>query len=85
MDQKREYTRQRRLHVEGQSAQEYSLPDYQGDVKKILLQSAELMDGGRFQNGDSLDCIGSVIYKLVYLDSEGRITPVTFSSDYEMS
>lgn len=85
MEINKEFTRQRYVALEGQSASEYTLPDYQGDVKKILFSSAEAEDSGRYQSGDTLECVGTVVYKIVYMDSEGRITPVTFTGDYEMT
>lgn len=86
MELNKEFTRQRIIGVDGvQSAGDYTLSDYQGDVRKILFSSATLQDGGRYHNDDVLDCIGTVTYKIVYMDSEGKITPVSFSSEYELS
>lgn len=86
MELNREYTRERSISIDGvQSSGDYTLPDYQGDVRKILYTSASLQDGGKFHNGDALDCIGTVTYKIVYSDADGRVTPVCFSSDYEFS
>lgn len=86
MELNREFTRQRIISADGvQSAGDYTLSDYQGDVRKILFSSATLQDGGRYHNDDSLDCIGTVTYKIVYMDAEGKITPVSFASEYELS
>ena len=86
MELNKEYTRARHLSVEGiQSSADYTLPDSQGDVRKILYSSASVEDGGKFQNADSLEFVGSVSYKIVYLDADGKITPVSFNSDYEFS
>lgn len=86
MEISKEYTRARRVREEGYiSSGDHTLPDYQGDVKKILYSHAEAEEGARFESGDSVVCAGVVVYKIVYLDSEGRLTPVSFTSDYEMT
>lgn len=85
MELNREFTKHRSILQDGvQSSADYTLPDYQGDVRRILYSTAEVADGGRFQNADSLDCVGTVTYKIVYIDAEGKITPVSFISDYEI-
>ncbi|MBR7116633.1 MAG: hypothetical protein IKC87_02895 [Clostridia bacterium] len=86
MESNREYQRERQICAEAsQSVGEHILPDYQGDVKKILYSHAEAEPGGRYQSGDTLECVGVVVYKIVYLDSEGRITPVSFTTDYDVT
>lgn len=86
MELNKDFTKHRSVLADGvQSSADYTLPDYQGDVRRILYSIAEVADGGKFQNADSLDCVGTVTYKIVYVDSEGKTTPVSFISDYEFS
>ena len=68
-----------------ESTGEYSLPDYNGDVKKILAVKCKAFPSGCFSSDDSLEFSGSVGYDVVYLDSENNITHAEFSTDYESS
>ena len=66
-----------------ESVGEYSLPDYNGDVKKILLVKTRAYPQGKFVGDDTLEISGSVGYNVVYLDSENNITHAEFSTDYD--
>lgn len=86
METNKEYTRERRTLSEGNiSAGEYILPDYKGDVKKLLYQTARCECSEGYLNGDRLECTGVVVYDIVYLDNEDNLTPVSFTTDYEIT
>lgn len=86
METNKEFSRERIVLAEGvQSTGEYVLPDYQGDVRKVLFSRATAVTSGKYHNGDVLESAGIVCYDIVYLDSEGNITPVTFTTDFELS
>lgn len=67
------------------SATEYVLPDYNGDVRKILFTSAEVKPSGKFAGGDEVEFSGIVVYEVIYLDDENTLTSVSFTSDYDYS
>ena len=66
-----------------ESAAEYVLPDYLGDVRKILFTSAEARPSGRFAGAGEVEFSGIVVYTVVYLDSENDISSVEFTSEYD--
>lgn len=66
-----------------ESRAEYLLPDYLGDVRKILYTNAAVHPGARFMGDSGIECSGIVVYDLIYLDSDGNIGSVQFSSDYD--
>ena len=66
-----------------ESVTDYVLPDYLGDVRKILFTEASLRPSGRFAGGDEVEFSGIVVYNMVYLDSEGELSSVEFTSDYD--
>ena len=68
-----------------ESHADYVLPDYQGDVRKILFTEATLRPSGRFAGGDEVEFSGVVVYNLVYLDGEGALSSCEFTSDYDYS
>ncbi len=86
METSKEFSRMRVVELEGvESRGEYVLPDYKGDVKKILYSRAVAEGSGRYQSAGMLESAGIVCYDIVYLDSEDRITPLSFTTDYDYS
>ncbi len=67
---------------EVESSCEYILPDYMGDIKKILYSRAKGMPGGKYVSGADAEHSGVVEYEVLYADAENRLTAVTASSDY---
>lgn len=65
------------------SSTEYVLPDYNGDVRKILFTSAEVHPASRFADGGRVELGGIVSYDVVYLDSEGELSSTSFTSEYD--
>ena len=68
-----------------ESQTDYLLPDYLGDVRKILFSEASLRPSGRFAGGDEVEFSGIVVYDVIYLDADGGLGSVSFSSDYDYS
>ena len=68
-----------------ESRADYSLPDYLGDVRKILFTNLSLRPSGRFAGGDEVEFSGVVVYNVVYLDAEGNLSSAEFTSDYDYS
>ncbi len=86
METEREFLSERAngsLHTE--SVGDYILPDYNTDVKRVLLTRAEATDTGCFINGDAVDVTGVVNYEVVYIDSDNELTSCKFSTDYDAS
>ena len=70
---------------ECESTCEYSLPDYLGDVKKILTVSSSVIPSGKFVSDGEAEFSGVVTYDVLYSDSEGKLTHLTASSDYDVA
>ncbi len=66
-----------------ESSTEYILPDYLGDVRKILFTSASARPAGNFLGNDRVECSGILVYDMIYLDAEDNISSVQFTSDYD--
>lgn len=67
------------------SATEWMLADYQGDIKKILMQEARLLPIGKYAGGGAFEVAGAVEYTLLYADSENKLSSATFVSEYGFS
>lgn len=68
-----------------ESSVDFVLPDYLGDVRKILLSEVSLRPSGRFAGGDEVEFSGVVVYNVIFLDSNGGLSSVEFTSDYDYS
>ncbi len=68
-----------------ESSGEYSLPDYNGDIKKILHVGTSVVPSGKFLDGDSVEFSGIITYDVVYLDGENNVTHLGFTTDYELA
>lgn len=73
----------KKIQKELESSCEYVLPDYLGDVKKVLSSSAKAVPSGKFVADDALETSGIVQYDVIYLDSENKLSGASFSSDYD--
>ena len=63
---------------------EHVLPDYNGDVRKILYSEANLRPGAKFMGEDEAEFSGQVAYKVIYSDIENKISGTEFYSDYDL-
>ena len=70
---------------ECESSCEYSLPDYMGDVKKILSVSANTIPSGKFASDGQVQFSGVVCYDVLYSDFEGKLTHLSATSDYDVA
>ncbi len=75
----------KRTRKEVDSSCEYILPDYMGDIKKILSTKAKILPGGRFVSDGEVELTGTVEYEVLYADSENKLTAVNTSSDYSVT
>lgn len=75
----------RKIEKECESSCEYILPDYMGDVKKLLIGRARVIPTGKFAGNDTVELSGSVEYDILYADADNKLTSVLTASDYEMS
>lgn len=64
---------------------DYVLPDYLGEVRKILFVGAEARPAGKYTADGSAEASGIVAYDVVYLDGEGKLSSAAFTSDYDVS
>ena len=75
----------RHSDVSFECATEYVLPDYNGDVRRILYTSATVRPSGCFVGDGSAEHSGITVFDMVYLDGEGELGAVSFTSDYDFS
>lgn len=70
--------------INTESGADYTLPDYLGDVRKILFTECALRQAGHFSDDSGDEFSGIVVYDIVYLDAENKPTRASFTSDFEL-
>ena len=73
----------RRAEVYADSSAEWVLPDYNGDVRKLLLCDAKLHPTGKFFSDGEAELTGVITYNVIYSDPDGRLDSTSFTSEYE--
>lgn len=73
----------RRAEVYTDSSAEWVLPDYNGDVRKLLLCDAQIHPAGKFAGDGEVELTGIITYNIVYSDPDGNLDSTSFSSEYE--
>lgn len=68
-------------------SEEFSLPDYTPEVRKILAVKAQALPESKYvsdtQNGATVEFGGTVTYCIIYTDDEGKLVSTPLSSNYE--
>ena len=64
-------------------AEDYVLPDYMGDVKRILRGAARVIPISKLVSDSGISVLATVCFSVLYLDSEDKLTEATFSKDVE--
>ena len=64
---------------------DYSLPDYNGDIKKVLYTSASVLPATRYNDGEGVTSSGVVAYDILYINSENELDHLSFNSDFDVS
>jgi len=67
-----------------ESSAEYILPDYMGEIKKILTVTARTVPTGRFVNESGAEFSGIVNYDVLYTDADGKLSSFSTSSDFSV-
>lgn len=66
-------------------SEEFSLPEYEPEIKKILRVTARALPAGKYVGGGRAEFAGTVVYGIIYCGAEGEIASVSLSSDYEFA
>lgn len=75
---------QRSAEVYADTHREYVLPDYLGEIRKILSVDAEIRPAAKYASEQSTEASGIVVYDVIYTDAEGKLSGISFTSDYDL-
>lgn len=63
-------------------SEDFILPDYMPEIRRILRLETRLLGGDSFRSGGKADFEGCVLYTLFYTDNEEKLTAVPLESRY---
>lgn len=64
---------------------DFVLPDYMGDIKRVLKYTADATPCNKVVSADEASFLAAVTFRVTYLDSEDMLTEAVFTSDGEFS
>lgn len=64
---------------------EYTLPDYQPEIRKLLHIRAAVLPTGKYMGGAKAEFAGTVAHTVLYADAEGKLASATLNADYDFS
>lgn len=64
---------------------DYTLPDYQAEIRKVLRVGVSVLPPTRFISGNSAEFGGVIDYDLVYVGADGGIYSAPLSSEYSFT
>lgn len=71
--------------VTGENTVEYSMPDYQPEIRRLLRVKTTIMPPSSYVGGGKAEFSGNVRYDVLYSGSDGGLYSVNFSDVYELS
>lgn len=68
-----------------EAAGDYTLPDYQSDIRRILHVSQTVLPPAKYIGGDSVEFNGTVDYQVLYVGGDGGMYSAPLSGEYSFS
>ena len=65
--------------------QEFTLPDYQPEIKRLIRVKATVLPADKYVGGLSAECTGTVDYQILYTGNDGALYSTTQSGEYRFS
>ncbi|MBO5339183.1 MAG: DUF3794 domain-containing protein [Clostridia bacterium] len=66
-----------------EASEEFSLPDYVPEVRRVLLVRAQPLPESKYLADNSLEFSGMVTYSLIYTNDEGKLCALPLSTSYD--
>ncbi len=64
---------------------DFSLPDYQPEIRRLLSSSAHLSGTDEYIGSSSAELSGDMIYKVIYLGADGQLYSVSLTDKYSLT
>ena len=72
-----------KLRVE--SVGEYSVPDYQPQIRRILRVRTRVLPSGRYRRGGRIECAGLCVHTVLYSTDDASLATLDVTSEYNFS
>ena len=74
-----------RRDINSDVSEDFTLPDYYPEIRKVLYARESLLAPAKFVGGNKIDVNGVIDYDLVYVSGDGRLCSAPFSAEYSFS
>ena len=74
-----------RREVNSDISEDYTLPDYYPEIRKLLFARPSPLLPAKFVSGTKVDVSGVVDYTLIYLSADGKLCSAPLSAEYSFS
>ncbi|MBP3370577.1 MAG: DUF3794 domain-containing protein [Clostridia bacterium] len=74
-----------RRDINSDVSEDFTLPDYYPEIRKVLYARESLLAPAKFVSGNKIDVSGVIDYDLVYVSADGRLCSAPFSAEYSFS
>ncbi len=74
-----------RRDINSDISEDFTLPDYYPEIRKVLYTRESLLAPAKFVGGNKIDINGVIDYDLVYVSGDGRLCSAPFSAEYSFS
>ena len=64
---------------------DYTLPDYQPEVRRVLYVGAQILPPAKYRSGTRVELNGGLDYTLVYVGMDGELYSAPLSTEYSMA
>ena len=64
---------------------DYSVPDYQPEIRRILRVHTRVLPSGRYRRGGHTECAGLCVHTVLYSTDEGALATLDVTSEYGFS
>ncbi len=71
--------------ISSEVSNDYVLPDYQPEIRRVLRVSATSLPPAKYIGGGKAEFNGTVDYQLLYIGSDGELYSAHFSAEYDFS
>ena len=71
--------------LRSECSEDFILPDYMGDIKKVLSSSATVTPCNKYVSENEISLLNLVTFRVLYLDSEDVLTEASFTKDFEIN
>ena len=71
--------------ITAEMANDYTLPDYLPEIRRILRVTASILPPARYVEGKEIEFNGSADYHLLYIGSDGALYSAPLSAEYSFS